>query len=90
MQTDSSHISFLLSKDIKIIEEIGANNTSNMVIFQILLLSDMRVISEERNTVHASNPRASLTWTDNTSKVGYGLILDEIEPQKIIWHWKFS
>ena len=75
MQTDSSHISFLLSKDIKIIEkkwkEIGANSTSNMVIFQILLLSDKRVISKERNTVRASNPRASLTWTDNTSKVGY-------------------
>ena len=29
------------------------------------------VISKERNTVRASNPRASLTWTDNTSKVGY-------------------
>ena len=43
-----------------------------MVIFQILLLSDKRVISKERNTVRASNPRASLTWTDNTSKVGYG------------------
>ena len=42
-----------------------------MVIFQILLLSDKRVISKERNTVCASNPRASLTWTDNTSKVGY-------------------
>ena len=53
-------------------ENIGANNTSNMVIFQILLLSDKRVISKERNTVRASNPRASLTWTDNTSKVGYG------------------
>ena len=44
-----------------------------MVIFQILLLSDKRVISKERNTVRASNPRASLTWTDNTSKVGYAL-----------------
>ena len=43
-----------------------------MVIFQILLLSDKRVISKERNAVRASNPRASLTWTDNTSKVGYG------------------
>ena len=43
-----------------------------MVIFQILLLSDKRVISKERNTVRTSNPRASLTWTDNTSKVGYG------------------
>ena len=42
-----------------------------MVIFQILLLNDKRVISKERNTVRASNPRASLTWTDNTSKVGY-------------------
>ena len=42
-----------------------------MVIFQILLLSDKRVISKERNTVRASNPRACLTWTDNTSKVGY-------------------
>ena len=42
-----------------------------MVIFQILLLSDKRVISKERNTVRASNPRASLTWTDYTSKVGY-------------------
>ena len=42
-----------------------------MVIFQILLLSDKRVISKERNTVRACNPRASLTWTDNTSKVGY-------------------
>ena len=42
-----------------------------MVIFQILLLNDKRVISKERNIVHASNPRASLTWTDNTSKVGY-------------------
>ena len=42
-----------------------------MVIFQILLLSDKRIISKERNTVRASNPRASLTWTDNTSKVGY-------------------
>ena len=42
-----------------------------MVIFQILLLSDKRVISKERNTVRASNPRASLTWTDNTSKAGY-------------------
>ena len=77
MQTDSSHISFLLSKDIKIIEkkwkEIGANSTSNMVIFQILLLRFKRVISKERNTVRASNPRASLTWTDNTSKVGYAL-----------------
>ena len=41
----------------------GANNTSNMVIFQILLLNDKRVISKERNTVRASNPRASLTWT---------------------------
>ena len=47
-----------------------------MVIFQILLLSDKRVISKERNTVRASNPRASLTWTDNTSKVGYEKILD--------------
>ena len=47
-----------------------------MVIFQILLLSDKRVISKERNTVRASNPRASLTWTDNTSKVGYGLTTD--------------
>ena len=83
MQTDSSHISFLLSKDIKIIEkkwkEIGANSTSNMVIFQILLLSNKRVISKERNTIRASNPRASLTWTDNTSKDGYGKILDR-------WH----
>ena len=42
-----------------------------MVIFQILLLNDKRVISKERNTVRASNPRARLTWTDNTSKVGY-------------------
>ena len=42
-----------------------------MVIFQILLLNDKRVISKERNAVRASNPRASLTWTDNTSKVGY-------------------
>ena len=42
-----------------------------MVIFQILLLSDKRVISKERNIVRASSPRASLTWTDNTSKVGY-------------------
>ena len=42
-----------------------------MVIFQIVLLNDKRVISKERNTVRASNPRASLTWTDNTSKVGY-------------------
>ena len=42
-----------------------------MVIFQILLLSDKSVISKERNTVRSSNPRASLTWTDNTSKVGY-------------------
>ena len=42
-----------------------------MVTFQILLLSDKRVISKERNTVRASNLRASLTWTDNTSKVGY-------------------
>ena len=42
-----------------------------MVIFQILLLNDKRVISKERNTVRASNPRASLTWTDNTSKAGY-------------------
>ena len=78
MQTDSRHISFLLSKDIKIMEkewkEIGANNSSIMVIFQILLLSDKRVISKERNTVRASNPRASLTWTDNTSKVGYDKI----------------
>ena len=46
-----------------------------MVIFQILLLNDKRVISKERNTVRASNPRASLTWTDNTSKVGYGYAL---------------
>ena len=45
-----------------------------MAIFQILLLSDKRVISKERNTVRASNPRASLTWTDNTSKVGYACI----------------
>ena len=45
-----------------------------MVIFQILLLSDKRVISKERNTVRASNPRASLTWTDNTSKVGYVMV----------------
>ena len=44
-----------------------------MVIFQILLLSDKRVISKERNTVRASNQRAILTWTDNTSKVGYVL-----------------
>ena len=43
-----------------------------MVIFQILLLSVKPVISKERNTVRASNPRASLTWTDNTSKVEYG------------------
>ena len=50
---------------------MGANNTSNMVIFQMLLLNDKRVISKEQNTVRASNPRASLTWTDNTSKVGY-------------------
>ena len=74
MQTDSSHISFLLSKDIKIIEkkwkEIRANNTSNMVIFQILLLNDKRVISKER-TLSALVVRASLTRTDNTSKVGY-------------------
>ena len=42
-----------------------------MVIFQFLLLNDKGVISKERNTVRASNPRASLTWTDNTSKVGY-------------------
>ena len=42
-----------------------------MVIFQILLLNDKRVISKERNTVRTSNPRASLTWKDNTSKVGY-------------------
>ena len=46
-----------------------------MVIFQILLLNDKRVISQERNTVRASNPHASLTWTDNTSNVGYGIIL---------------
>ena len=44
-----------------------------MVIFQILLLSDKRVISKERNTVRASNPRANLTWTDIMNKVGYGL-----------------
>ena len=42
-----------------------------MVIFQNLLLKDKRVISKERNTVRASYPHASLTWTDNTSKVGY-------------------
>ena len=54
-------------------ERTGANNTSNMVIFQGLLLNDKRVISKERNAVRASNPRASLTWTDNTSKVGYGI-----------------
>ena len=54
-------------------KKIGANNSSNMVIFQILLLSDKIVILKERNTVHASNPRASLTWIDNTSKVGYGI-----------------
>ena len=42
-----------------------------MVIFQILLLNDKRVISKERNTVRASNPRASLTWTDDASKLGY-------------------
>ena len=42
-----------------------------MNIFQILLLSDKRVISKERNTVRTSNPRGSLTWADNTSKVGY-------------------
>ena len=42
-----------------------------MVIFQILLLNDKRVLSKERNTVRASNSRAILTWTDNTSKVGY-------------------
>ena len=45
-----------------------------MVIFQIILLSDKRVISKERNTIRASNPRASLTWTDNTSKIGYGYV----------------
>ena len=49
-----------------------------MVIFQILLLSDKRVISKERNTVRASNPRASLTWTDNTSKVGYVFLYTSI------------
>ena len=42
-----------------------------MVIFQILFFNDKRIISKERNTVRASNPRASLTWTDNMSKVGY-------------------
>ena len=41
-----------------------------LLFFQILLLNDKRVISKARNTVRASNPRASLTWTDNTSKVG--------------------
>ena len=58
MQTDSSYISFLLAKDIKIIEkqwkEIRANATSNMVIFKSLLLSDKCDISKERNTVRAS------------------------------------
>ena len=44
---------------------------SNMVIFLILLLNDKRVISQERNTVRASK---LLTWTDNTSKVGYDKI----------------
>ena len=43
-----------------------------MVIFLILLLNDKRVISKERNTVRDSKLiRASLTWTDNTSKNGY-------------------
>ena len=42
-----------------------------MVIFQILLLSDKRVISKERNNVRASNPHDSLTWKNNKSKVGY-------------------
>ena len=46
-----------------------------MVIFQILLLNDKRVISKEQNTVRASNLRASLTWTDNTSKVGYAVFI---------------
>ena len=46
-----------------------------MVIFQILLLNDKRVISKERNTVRVSNPRGSLTWTDNTSQVGYAFAL---------------
>ena len=50
-----------------------------MVIFQILLLNDKRVISKERNTVRASNPFASLTWTDNTSKVGYGWTIDNMD-----------
>ena len=76
MQTDSSHISFFFLKISKSLrnngkKEIGANNTSNMVILQILLLSDKRVISKERNSIRASNLRASLTWTDNTSNVGY-------------------
>ena len=48
-----------------------------MVSFQILLLSDKRVISKERNDVRASNPRASLTWTDNTSNVGYVSIFEK-------------
>ena len=50
-----------------------------MVIFQILLLSDKRVIAKERNTVRASFLRASLTWSDNTSKVGYGCTLGFIQ-----------
>ena len=62
-------------------ERNWGNNTSNMVIFQILLLSDKRVKSKERNTVRVTNPRASLTWTDNTSKVGYVCLLV---------HWKLD
>ena len=40
-----------------------------MVIVLILLLNDKRVISKKRSTVRASNPRASLTWTDNMRKL---------------------
>ena len=56
-----------------------------MVIFQILLLNDKRVISKERNTVRASNPRASLTWTDNTSKVGYVSFLAHLSRRLTRW-----
>ena len=44
----------------------------------MLLLNDKRVISKERNTVRASNPRASLIWTDNKLAMSLGLDLVNI------------
>ena len=76
MQTDSSHISFFFFLKIPKSLRNNGKKLGQIILeiwlfFQILLLNDKRVISKEQNTVRASNPRASLTWTGNTSKVGY-------------------